>query len=295
MTESASITALAVDGGGTRCRIAAVHGDEVVSIEAGSANVSTDFEGSIRTVLEGLGKLSDMLDVAVNLLQKRPAFIGLAGMDGQHIARRIRQELSLDCARIEDDRIAALRGALGRNDGFIAHCGTGSFFGAQAKGHQRLVGGWGSVLADEASAYWIGRLALRRTLNAVDGLGPASNLTKHLLAKFESPADIVSFAVVASPADIGRIARDVTASAEDGDPVAAEVMQSGANQITQVLHGLGWRPGAAICLTGGIGPYYAPFLPAEMEDDLTTPTGTPLEGAISLALDLAREFSNERV
>ena len=71
-------------------------------------------------------------------------------------------------------------------------------------------------------------------------------------------------------------------------------MHDGAEQIARGLRLIGWQSGQPVCLTGGIGPYYAPFLPEDLRACLAKAQGEPLDGAISLARDLAREIFDER-
>ena len=289
MGDSLNSTVLAIDGGGTRCRVAASAGDAPVFVETGPANVSTDFDGAVREVLDGLTRLADQMGLPLEALSGLPAFVGLAGVTGPEIADRLRDALPFANARFEDDRPAALRGALGSTDGVIAHCGTGSFFAAQIGGTIRLSGGWGPVLGDEASAQWIGRTALRMSLESIDGQRVSSPLSKHLLSRFDGPAGLVRFAGAARPSEFGSLAPLVTQNAESGDAMARDVMQSGADQIARTLPLIGWAPGLAICLTGGIGPHFRAYLPNDMKSCVIAPKGEPLAGALSLASDLARE------
>ena len=52
--------------------------------------------------------------------------------------------------------------------------GTGSIsYGAdRARARRRAPGGFGFLLADEGSGYWLGHQALRATVRAADGRGP---------------------------------------------------------------------------------------------------------------------------
>ncbi|MEO1308796.1 MAG: BadF/BadG/BcrA/BcrD ATPase family protein, partial [Pseudomonadota bacterium] len=279
---------LAIDGGGTRCRIACADGEEVVSVETGSANVSTDFDGSVEEILKGIEQLGRRLGQSVDALCHRPAFVGLAGVTGPEIAGRLERALPFTQVQIRDDRPAALRGALTDADGFLVHCGTGSFLGAQTDGQQRFVGGWGPVLGDEASAQWVGRTALGATLESVDQIRPQSPLAERLLSELEGAAGIVRFASKAEPAEFGKLARLVTEADAQGDVVASDVMRAGAGKIADTLHLMGWQPGLPICLTGGIGPYYERHLPDDMRENIEAPKGTPLDGAIALAFEFAR-------
>lgn len=286
MGDSSKTTVLAIDGGGTRCRIALDDGQTVTTVEAGSANVSTDFDGSVREILGGLERLVQQTGRAD--LANLPAFVGLAGVSGPEIADRLRNALPFRTLRIEDDRPAALRGALGDRDGVIAHCGTGSFFAAQSGGRMRFAGGWGHVLGDEASAQWIGKAALRVTLETTDGLYERTQMADRLLADLGGTPGIVKFAGSARPPEFGALARLVTEHADKGDTLAQHVLRLGADHIARIVPQLGWRPGTAVCLTGGIGPQFGPYLPATMQASLTARQGEPLDGALALAREIAR-------
>ena len=289
MTESKNSIVLAVDGGGTRCRVACEVEGVVQSVEAGSANVSTDFDGSIDQIRYGLSEMAHRLRIGVQDLVRQPAFVGLAGVTDEKIANRVREALGLVRARVLDDRPAALRGALGAKDGLVVHCGTGSFVAAQSGGVMRFAGGWGAILGDEASAQWVGRRALSETLDAVDGIQTSTGLTEHLMTKLGGAAGIVDFAGDASPSDFGALAPQVTSAAASGDKVAQHIMQDGAHYIARMADRLGWRAGVALCLTGGIAPYYADFLPADMRAARCAPLGEPLSGALALAKEVQHE------
>ena len=59
MTHKRDSMVLAVDGGGTRCRLALDWCDGRVSIEVGSANVSSDFNAATTEISNGLKQLSE--------------------------------------------------------------------------------------------------------------------------------------------------------------------------------------------------------------------------------------------
>ncbi len=289
MTESQNSAVMAVDGGGTRCRVACEVGGVVHSVETGAANVSTDFNGALAQIRAGYDGLSRKLGVNVREMREWPAFVGLAGVTDTQIARRLKDSLGLARARIEDDRPAALRGALGGQDGLIAHCGTGSFMAVQAEGKMRFAGGWGPVLGDEASAQWVGRRALSEALCAYDGTQAETALTQKLLAELHGTAGMVRFAGTATPAQFGALAPQVTSSAALGDVVAVQILRAGAAYISETATRLGWQSGQVICLTGGIAAHYADYLPADMQSAIRLPLGEPLTGALALAKEIQHE------
>ncbi|WP_170383512.1 BadF/BadG/BcrA/BcrD ATPase family protein [Ruegeria atlantica] len=289
MIESHDSAVLAVDGGGTRCRVACEIDGAVHCSETGAANVSTDFDGALKQIRAGLDALSRQVEIKVEDMIGWPAFIGLAGVTDAGIAGRLSDALGLTNARVEDDRPAAVRGALGAQDGLVAHCGTGSFIAVQADGAMRFAGGWGSVLGDEASAQWVGRRALSEALCAYDGTQIGTRLTQSLLTDMGGPAGIVRFAKNASPAQFGALAPQVTSEAKEGDRVAVQILQAGSDYIVEIANGLGWQPGRTICLTGGIAGHYATYLPDNMRSAVRPPLGEPLTGALALAKEIRNE------
>ncbi len=288
---SENYKALAIDGGGTKCRLAMVSESSYEYVVSGSANACADFNGTVGSILSGVEQLAEHLAISPQTVISQPAYIGLAGVVDAEIAEQLRLALPFSQMIIEDDRRSALRGAQGTDNGFIAHCGTGSFFAVQENGVQKFAGGWGPVLDDVASAYWVGRQALSLTLYAFDGLEKHSDMTDALLSKYGDTASVVGFASNASSADIAHIAQSVTQYAEQKDPNALNIMQQGASLINHRLLQLGWTDGAAICLTGGIGGQYQRFLPQIMQSAIVTAKGEPLDGAVALARQFQQGLS----
>lgn len=284
-----SPTVLAVDGGGTRCRLALDGPDGRVQVEAGPANVSTNFDAAIAEIRAGLKALAEKAGLPPDALYALPAHLGLAGVPDAAMAARVAAALPLSHAQVDEDKRSALRGALGVRDGAIAHFGTGSFFAMQAGGAVRLSGGWGWRLGDEGSAYWVARRALSATLNAVDGLIAHTGLTDALLAHFGSAGGIVAHAGVAKPGEIAALSRQVTEAALAGDEVGGQILQAGADHIADVLEKMGWRDGMALGLTGGLGPVYRGYLAAPFAATLVKPEAAPIDGALALAREFAAE------
>lgn len=268
---------LAVDGGGTRSRLALSDGLTVHVVEGGPANVSSDFDDAIERLRTGLDQLAEVAGLMPEALAQIPAYLGLAGVTGPEMAARVAAALPLTHAIVEEDRMAALEGALGPGPGAIAHCGTGSFLGLRADGAVRFTGGLGPVLGDEASAHWVGRHALARCAEA------DSPFARAMQDRFDGVAGIIAFAGGADQAAMGALAPEVTHAAATGDAVASSVMQDGADYIAQELTRMGWTPKMSLCLTGGIGPEFAPWLPKQMQTALMPPRDEPLAGALALA------------
>jgi len=275
---------LGVDGGGSGCRAALATGDGTILANAttGPANAKSDYDAALSAVRRAIDGVTNQTGQAANL-NNIPCHIGLAGIMSEAEASRFARDLDMPHARVSDDRQTTLAGALGTQDGLLASIGTGSFVGVATQGKTRFLGGWGLQLGDQASGAWLGKSLLRETMLGHDGLEPQSPLTISVLQDFGSANAIVDFATSASPANYARFAPQVIAAAQNGDPTAQNLMRKGAGYLLKALNAL--APGASlpICLTGGIAPQYAPWLPKDVKERLQKPAGTPLEGALLLA------------
>ncbi|MGR3503457.1 BadF/BadG/BcrA/BcrD ATPase family protein [Pseudaestuariivita sp.] len=275
---------LAIDGGGSTSRFALIARGKSWQLSRGGANVSADFDGAVAELKAGLADLADRSGVDLTDI---PTFAGLAGVLTPDMAQRVTAALPLTRLRVTDDRPAAARGALGSADGFLAQCGTGSFFVLQSQGQAHGAGGWGADLGDEASAAWLVRRALAETLKICDGRRAASPLSERLLARFGTPSGIVTGVRTRPTSDIAALAPMVTEAATD--PLAKDILKEGAAEIAYAARALGWTPEMPVCLTGGIGPHFAPFLPDDLRACLKAPLASAIDGALALAQDFAAE------
>lgn len=278
--------ALAFDVGATHCRLALVSATSYQAVVTDGANASTDLDSAAQVIISAVDELAQKVNIDSSVLVTSPAYLGVAGVIDPSVAEALQQRLPFERVKIEEDRVNALRGALGVRDGFLVHCGTGSFFGKQRNALAAFAGGWGPVLDDIASANWVGVQALQTTLYAEDGLERHTEMTSTLLSEFGGAGGIVSYANGAHSGEIGLIAKTVTHYAQHGDEAAVSVLQQGAAMIAGKLLQFGYGESDSICLTGGIAHHYKAYLPNSLQQGLVDPLGEPLDGAVALA----REF-----
>ncbi len=96
---------------------------------------------------------------------------------------------------LSSDVEIALVGALGRRLGIVVLAGTGSAaYGVNRAGESLLVGGWGYLLGDEGSGYWIGSEALRLLARAADQrpASPAMKSESILPARIMAALDLAT-------------------------------------------------------------------------------------------------------
>lgn len=279
-------SAIGIDGGGTNCRFALIHAGQRFDVQLAAANASSDMAGTLATLNKGLDALAEVAGLTLPDIAHVPAVLGLAGVMNAEMGRQIAQTIPLTRAVVSDDRRTAMAGALGAVDGCVIGIGTGSFMGRRANGHDRLIGGWGFILGDDASGAVLGRQVLRCALDVHDDVRAATPLTDAVFARLGTSADIVAFASNAKPSDFATFAPNVVTAAQSGDAIGLQLMQEGARQIERVLRHLGWQQDERICPLGGVAPHYAPYLSPDLAAQLTPPKGSALDGALALAAQL---------
>ena len=280
---------IAVDGGGTGCRAAVgtVEKGILGTSEGGPANVSTNFDRAVLNIGQAISAAATNAGINADDLSQAHAHLALAGVVDQTTALKVAQALPYANANVTEDIKGAIAGALGTKDGFVVALGTGTIIARQQARTYNRVGGWGFDVSDQASGSWLGHQLLRQTVLCADGIEPHSNLTRQIISDLGAPAGIMHFARGATPKVFATYARAIISNANEGDAQAIALMQRGADYVALGLGALGFSAGDPLCLIGGVGPHYAPFLPTKMTDALVQPLGSNLEGAFALARDAA--------
>lgn len=277
---------LGVDGGGSGCRVAIDNpqGHRVGQASGGPANYTSDPTTCIQNILSAIQAAVSRSGLSTSELERCVAHIGLAGVMTPKDEDNIAAVLPFKNVTVSDDRATSLAGALGDGDGVLAAIGTGTIMGATLNGASRFIGGWGPHLADQASGAWLGRKALRCAFLAHDGLAEQSDLTREVFQHFnDDPLEAVRFAARAEPKDFGSFAPVVTKAASANDPHAVTLMQEGAAYLNTCFDVVKLTSAGALCLIGGVGPSYGPYLEQSARDVIQPAKGNALDGALFLA------------
>ena len=255
---------LGIDAGGTKtvCLLADAQGTVLGSARGGGANLQAQGE------LEVEKTLHDVMDRAMAGRRQIPdaVCLGIAGVDRpddtaviEGIMRRIGYKMP---ALVVNDALIALVAAVGEAPGIVIVCGTGSIcYGRNADGRAARSGGWGYVIGDEGSGYWIGRRALAAVARHADGRGPATSLTGAALSHFgvDTVAELVHEVHAHDPRRhrVAGLGAAVHAAADAGDAVARAILDDAAAELlhaaASVTAQLGMRGGAfPFVLAGGM-------------------------------------------
>jgi N-acetylglucosamine kinase-like BadF-type ATPase len=139
------------------------------------------------------------------------------------------------------DALCAFASATPEPDGTVLLAGTGAT-AATVRGHAiaRVADGWGWLLGDQGSGYWMGRAAVRAVLAELAGIGPPTSLRPAVLAEVGLPADTTAGHVVINavtsrpPIALARLAETVAGHASV-DATAASICARAAELLVDSL------------------------------------------------------------
>jgi N-acetylglucosamine kinase-like BadF-type ATPase len=299
---------IGIDAGGTKtvCLLADEHGTIASEARGAGANLHAAGELAVEKVLH------EVMEEAIGDRPIVPAAIclGIAGVDREdeaQIVRAIMRRIGYKSrVVVVNDALIALVAGARDEPGILINAGTGSIvYGRNAAGQAARAGGWGHMIGDEGSGYWIGREALAAVMRAADGRGPDTALAAEVLAYF-NVADVSRLPRIVydremprmSVAALGPIVQTVAA---DGDAVAVRILERAADELglgaRSVTTRLEMRGDAfTFYLSGGVFrvvPWLADELPRRLVEvaprsQVQILQQEPAAGAVWLALAEAR-------
>ncbi len=255
---------LGLDAGATKtvCLLADGQGRIFAEARGPGANLAVDQELRVEKVLHGV------MDEASRGLQEMPAAVclGMAGVDRPEdgrMARSIMRRLGYRTGvLVVNDALLALVAGVDRAPGIVVIAGTGAIvYGRNAQNLAARASGWGHLLDDEGSGYWIGLCALKAVMRQADGRGPATDLTPRILAHFgvAAASDLVHVVYYRdlSRQEIAALSVLVQQSRDAGDRIACDLLDSAASELAGAAASVTTRLGLqndafAYVLAGGV-------------------------------------------
>lgn len=236
---------LGIDGGGTKTEAVLLDGDgrEVARAVSGPSNYYTVgqavAEASLREAIHRV-----LADTGLAATDVTAIGLGMAGVDRPG-DRDVIQDMLSRIARfrrvlIANDAETALVGGVGRRHGLVLIAGTGAIaYGVNARGEARRADGWGYVVGDEGSAFWIGQEGLRAVARAHDGRGPNTALTGRLVSHLGLP-DVGALVTLVYAKDFGvphlaGLAPLVSQAAQAGDAVAQDILREAGRRLGETV------------------------------------------------------------
>jgi N-acetylglucosamine kinase-like BadF-type ATPase len=245
---------LGIDGGATKT-LAAVLDLQSRALYLGQGGPSNEDAVGTRAAVQALLQAADEATGKAGIAgeQLDAAVIALAGTDTAAVAQHLHAQRTEEWI-VVNDVVAAWATATGAQPGIGVISGTGSnVLGVGADGRAWRAGGWGHLLGDEGSGYWLGIESIKAALRDREGSGPATALSEAAVEFFEV-ADVQALAVRVyskplSKSEIAAFATETGRLAEQGDAVARECYERGARllaeQIAAVIRQTGLTTGSA--------------------------------------------------
>jgi len=238
----------------------------------GTRTIDAAFPG-IRTDLALVPQLTQIVQRMADLA-RTPVHSVAAGVSGLTESDQNPTLLlqSLDDTRVQEvilahDSIPAFLSALGYGHGVVVAAGTGVVTLAVGPDATARVDGWGHLIGDTGSGYWLGRAGLAAVMRAHDGRGPATALTAAVTSTHPD-LETMYLSLQTDPDRVSRIAahaRTVTRLAHE-DPVCAQICREAAAELAHSAATALDRVGLAgahqpmVCGIGGV------FSSAEIHD-----------------------------
>ena len=247
-----------IDGGGTHTRIEVrdMENHVVRRGEFGPFNINSIGEEAFRSLIGEIFSWCGDMQRCVGLC------VGGAGISNPKVKRILEEELAgvEFCGkwRLCGDQEIALRGAMD-GPGVVIIAGTGSIcFGKNDTGEIARSGGYGHLIDDGGSGYALGRDVIARAVRALDGRILDKGILQAVCDRLEGdPEKIVPFvyAPETDKASIAKFSSIALEQAELGNPEALEILDRGAEELSQMVSAVQRRLGLAQCriaLLGGL-------------------------------------------
>lgn len=279
------VSLLALDGGQSGMR--------TLLRDADGYRTGPQFAG-IRSDQKLLGQVRDIVLATLDGGHADVVALGLSGLGGMDTARELKTMLAdaVGSVLMAHDATTSYLGALGPREGAVVASGTGAVTLAVGPEAVRRVDGWGHLLGDAGSGFWIGREALSAVLRAHDHRGEATALTEHAVEEFGELSELY-LELQADPSRVSRIAswaRFVSELAPE-DAVCERIsLAAGRELATSVASGLrsvGAEPVASAVGNVFLNPLVASSFRAHLSAlvpgvTVLPPAGSGLDGAARL-------------
>ncbi len=227
---------LGIDAGGTSTRAALADETRILGrARSGSIKLmrvtAAEAEANLRSLLDELMRTS-----GIPITEVASTCVGIAGSTVSTVAGWVWQTLGpllrgdlVVCGDVD----IALDAAFPGQAGVLVIAGTGSnTLGRTTSGELVSVGGWGPLLADDGSGYWIGQRALRAALREHDEHGASKLLTALAAAwRADTLEQLVEIAHTTPPPDFAGLTEIIAQVANQGEALAQAVLRAAGRAL----------------------------------------------------------------
>lgn len=230
---------LGVDGGGTKTLAILVDdaGNLINYIKTGPTNI---MECGERIFFESLDHISHILKgiekTSVKSCFGMSAIGEYKGLEDK-LKKLIYKKLEIIPNIIVNDVVIAWAGGFCGKDSVHVVSGTGSIVYGKYYGKEVRVGGWGPLIGDEGSGYYIGVEALREITKQIDGRGKKTILSDEFFKekKISCRYDIFDWIKNLDKnfrSEIASLSHLISKTALEGDSVSQYILKKAAQELS---------------------------------------------------------------
>jgi glucosamine kinase len=227
---------MGVDGGATKTLAAVLDLRERTLHLGHGASSNPDAVGA-RSATESLVKATDEALGRAGIAHEQldAAVLAIAGTDTEAVAAHVHESRPSTWV-VVNDVVGAWAAATGAQPGVGVISGTGSnVFGVGSDGHAWRAGGWGHILGDEGSGYWLAVQSIKAALSDRERSGPETALSEAALDFFVvQSVEALATLVYSKPLTKGEIAAfavETARLAHAGDAVARGLYERAAIEL----------------------------------------------------------------
>lgn len=230
---------IGIDGGGTKTEAVAysLDGQELAASKSGYGNLLIHYDTAITHIDECITACKTTLAGHTC----KGISLGLAGskaLSKEEIKKYFYNRYQVEVG-LYDDAIIAHEALLSGKDGILTIAGTGAVGIGKKDGGYEYGGGWGHLLGDEGSGYWIGLQALILLTKEHDQNRPYSSLSQTILqhVKADTIHDIKKFVYSSPKTEVASLTPLVVNQARNHKQEASDILQqAGKNLANMTLH-----------------------------------------------------------
>lgn len=225
------VATLAIDAGqtNTKIRIEGRHGTPLELVYPGvrtSEPLLPQLGDTMRRLFRETERSFDIVAVGVSGLTSEEA-------DAARLLELI-PDVGVRTVLLAHDSVTSFLGTLGDAHGAVIAAGTGVVTLGVGRTAVARVDGWGNIMGDAGSAYWIGREALEATMRAHDGRGAPTSLEAAVRQRWPQIED--AYVDLQADPDRVRIVASFAQAVTDlagADVVAARICLAAARELSQ--------------------------------------------------------------